>query len=50
MTTTRLFAACSALMFATAAARAETTVEWKGTHMCRGACVRAVNDALKAID
>ena len=51
MKTSRLLAAsCAALLFLSAAARAETTVELKGTHLCCGACVKAVNDTLKGVD
>lgn len=32
------------------AARAETKVELKGTHLCCGQCVRAVGDILKKVD
>jgi periplasmic mercuric ion binding protein len=32
------------------AARAETKVELKGTHLCCGQCVKAVGDILKKID
>jgi copper chaperone CopZ len=47
----RLFAvAVAAVLGLTAGARAETTVELKGTHLCCGACVRAVNDTLKGIE
>jgi copper chaperone CopZ len=41
---------CAALFGLTAAARADTTVELKGTHLCCGACVKAVNDTLKGIE
>jgi periplasmic mercuric ion binding protein len=51
MKTTRLMAvACASLLFLSAAARAETTVELKSTHLCCPACVKAVNDTLKGID
>ena len=46
----RLVAVAGALLLATSAARADTTVELKGTHLCCGACVKAVNDTLKGID
>ena len=50
MTSIRLFAvACAALAFATAA-RAETMVVLKDTHLCCGACVRAVGETLKGVD
>jgi len=51
MKTIRLAAvATAALLFLSNAARAETTVELKGTHLCCGACVKAVNETLKGID
>jgi periplasmic mercuric ion binding protein len=51
MKTIRLTAVACALLFGlSSAARAETTVELKGTHLCCGACVKAVNDTLKKID
>jgi periplasmic mercuric ion binding protein len=51
MKISRLFAlACSTLLVLSAAARADTTVELKGTHLCCGACVKAVNDTLKGIE
>jgi copper chaperone CopZ len=51
MNATRLAAvACATLLFLSAAARAETTVELKGTHLCCGACVKAVGDTLKGIE
>jgi copper chaperone CopZ len=51
MRTPRLLAAaCATLLVLSAAARAETTVELKGTHLCCGACVKAVNETLKGID
>jgi copper chaperone CopZ len=46
----RLVAVAGALLLATSAVRADTTVELKGTHLCCGACVKAVNDTLKGID
>lgn len=49
MKTIRL-AAVAAVLFLSAAARAETTVELKGTHLCCRACVNAVNDTLKGIE
>lgn len=42
--------ATAALLFVSAAARAETTVELKGTHLCCGACVKAVGETLKGIE
>ena len=51
MKTIRLTAVACALLFGmSSAARAETTVELKGTHLCCGACVKAVADTLKKID
>jgi periplasmic mercuric ion binding protein len=51
MKTSRLLAAsCAALLLLSAAARAETTVELKGTHLCCGACVKAVNETLKGVE
>jgi copper chaperone CopZ len=47
---TRLFAVACAALFFVSAANADTTVELKGTHLCCGACVRAVNDTLKGIE
>jgi copper chaperone CopZ len=44
-----VFAAVAALI-AAGAARAETKVELKGTHLCCGACVKAVGTILKEID
>src|SRR5947207_2111566 len=38
------------LMLLAGAARAETKVELKGTHLCCGMCVTAVNDILKSVD
>jgi copper chaperone CopZ len=51
MKTIRLTAvACAFLFGLSAVARAETTVELKGTHLCCGQCVKAVSDTLKGID
>jgi periplasmic mercuric ion binding protein len=50
MKLSRLIAVAGALLLATSAARADTTVELKGTHLCCGACVKAVNETLKGID
>lgn len=50
MKTIRLAAVVAATLFVSAAARAETTVELKGTHLCCRACVSAVNDTLKGIE
>ena len=47
---TRLFAVACAALFFVSAANAETTVELKGTHLCCGACVRAVGETLKGIE
>jgi copper chaperone CopZ len=44
-----LFAAAAALLVSTAA-RAETKVELKGTHLCCPACVKAVGSILKDIE
>src|SRR5258708_30761663 len=38
------------LLLTSAAARAETTVELKGTHLCCGQCVKAVGDTLKGVE
>ncbi len=49
----RLLVAASALslmLFATGAARAETKVELKGTHLCCPACVKAAGAILKDIE
>jgi copper chaperone CopZ len=44
-------AVAAALVFtSTNAARAETKVELKGTHLCCGQCVKAAGDILKGID
>ena len=40
----------AALLLAATAARADTTVELKNTHLCCGQCVKAANDTLKGID
>jgi copper chaperone CopZ len=48
--TIRLAAVAAAALFLSAGARAETTVELKGTHLCCGACVKAVGDTLKGIE
>jgi copper chaperone CopZ len=40
----------AAVLALAGAARAETTVELKGTHLCCPACVRAVGDILKKVD
>jgi copper chaperone CopZ len=45
-----LAVASAGLFLFSNAARAETTVELKGTHLCCGACVRAVNNTLKGIE
>jgi copper chaperone CopZ len=50
MKTIRLAAVAAAALFLSAAARAETTVELKGTHLCCRACVNAVNNTLKGIE
>ncbi len=51
MNVTRLFALSAIVAFASAlAARAETKIELKGTHLCCGACVKAVGDILKKVD
>lgn len=50
MMTIRLAAVAAAALFLSAGARAETTVELKGTHLCCGACVKAVGDTLKGIE
>jgi periplasmic mercuric ion binding protein len=50
VTATRFTAACAALFLVSTAARADTTVELKGTHLCCPACVRAVGETLKGID
>jgi copper chaperone CopZ len=49
MTTLRLLAVAALLTIA-GAARAETKVEIKGTHLCCAACVKAVGTVLKEID
>src|SRR5262245_17532210 len=49
MTGTRLLAAGLVLALA-GAARAETTVVLKGTHLCCPACVAAVGEILKKVD
>lgn len=51
MNATRLAAvACATLLFLSATARAETTVELKDTHLCCPACVKAVGETLKGIE
>jgi copper chaperone CopZ len=44
-----VFALAAVLCFGLAA-RAETKVELKGTHLCCGQCVKAVGDILKTVD
>jgi copper chaperone CopZ len=48
----KTIALAGAVLFlaSTNVARAETTVELKGTHLCCGACVKAAGDILKGID
>lgn len=51
MKLTRLLAAAGAVLLVTAtAARADTTVELKNTHLCCGQCVKAANETLKGVD
>src|SRR5205807_791790 len=38
------------LVLLAGAARAETKVELKGTHLCCGNCVKAANEILKSVD
>jgi len=45
-----LFASLSALLVSVPAARAETTVELKGVHLCCPACTAAVKSALHDFD
>lgn len=42
--------AIGAFVLTAGAARADTKVELKGTHLCCGQCVRAVDEILKKID
>jgi mercuric ion binding protein len=42
--------AAAVLALTPLAARAETKVELKGTHLCCGACVKAANDILKGVE
>jgi periplasmic mercuric ion binding protein len=43
-------AGLTAVLLMAGSARAETTVELKGTHLCCGACVRAADGILKGIE
>ncbi|MCE9531669.1 MAG: hypothetical protein K8T89_11190 [Planctomycetes bacterium] len=45
-----LSAAFSILLVSAGSVRAETTVDLKGTHLCCGACVTAVNKILKGVE
>jgi mercuric ion binding protein len=50
MTLTRILAVCAAVLAFSTAARAETTVELKNTHLCCRACVNAVAETLKGVE
>jgi mercuric ion binding protein len=45
-----LLAGVCGMLIAATSARAETTVELKGVHLCCGSCVRGVNAIIKKID
>jgi copper chaperone CopZ len=51
MNLVRMFALSAAVLaLAPVVARAETKIELKNTHLCCGACVKAVNDILKGVE
>jgi copper chaperone CopZ len=50
MKTLQLLAIGTLVLASAGAARADTTVELKGTHLCCGQCVNTVNAILKKID
>jgi copper chaperone CopZ len=51
MNSAKTVALASAFLFlASTAARAETTIELKGTHLCCGQCVKAVGEILKGVE
>jgi len=49
MTKIRLLGVAAAVLLAAGAARAETKVELKGTHLCCGQCVKAATAILKDV-
>ncbi len=50
MTLLRTLALAAVALILGPAARAETKVELKNTHLCCGACVKAANDILKGVE